>query len=115
LVRLDPQFDTIRARWTPWSSSRWRAAGRAVPGTGKSAAARQRPATACGRRSTSKEISHRLGCHSLSDSARVVAALSDAGRDQSGNHVLTIGPTLARHLLDEIQPATEGGTTGRSR
>jgi hypothetical protein len=36
--------------------------------------------------------------------ARVVAALPGAGRDGNGNYLLTIGPTLARHLLDEIGP-----------
>jgi hypothetical protein len=38
----------------------------------------------------------------------VVAALGDAGRDQHGNRIVTIGPTLARHLLDAVEPlATE--------
>lgn len=36
--------------------------------------------------------------------ARVVAALADTPRDEHGNYVLTVGPTLARHLLDAIQP-----------
>lgn len=42
--------------------------------------------------------------------ARVVAALSDARLDEHRNHIVTLGPTLVRHLLDEIQP-TEGGAT----
>jgi hypothetical protein len=39
---------------------------------------------------------------------RVVATLSDAPRDEHGNYVLMMGPTLARHLLDAVEPpATE--------
>ena len=39
---------------------------------------------------------------------RVVAALSDAGRDEHGHYLVTLGPTLARHLPDAVEPpATE--------
>jgi hypothetical protein len=38
----------------------------------------------------------------------VVAALSDAGRDEHGHYLVTLGPTLSRHLLDAVEPpATE--------
>jgi hypothetical protein len=41
--------------------------------------------------------------------ARVVTALSDATRDEHGNYLVTIGPSLARHLLDQIRTDdTEG-------
>lgn len=43
--------------------------------------------------------------------ARVVAALGEASRDPEGRYVVVVGPTLARHLLDTVQPA-EGGTSG---
>jgi len=46
---------------------------------------------------------------------RVVAALSDARRDEHGNYIAAIGPTLVRHLHDAIPPTTEGDTTGRPR
>jgi hypothetical protein len=36
--------------------------------------------------------------------ARVVAGLGEADRDEHGNRIVTIGPTLARHLLDSITP-----------
>jgi hypothetical protein len=39
---------------------------------------------------------------------RVVVALSDAGRDEHGHYLVTLGPTLSRHLLDAVEPpATE--------
>jgi hypothetical protein len=34
----------------------------------------------------------------------VVAAPSGAGRDEHGNRIVIVGPTLARHLLDQIPP-----------
>lgn len=41
--------------------------------------------------------------------ARVAAALGDAERDAEGRYVVLVGPTLARHLLDQIRP-NEGNT-----
>ena len=39
---------------------------------------------------------------------RTVATLAGADRDEHGNRIATIGPTLARHLLDAVEPpATE--------